>query len=192
MIQNSEITIITELAGNLKNYLRKITVPKLNCIRNWCVSILNGIDFLYKNDITQVNLSPESISKVEGIDVKIRDLIVDTKLKSSLKYLRKSVPEQSTGDLFTSNQANLIKNFGKLVLYMLFHQSQVYKIVIRLLQSSNKDILFQGVYPEDLQSFLTECLINNKTATIEGIMKHPFLIEEDTKVGNNFDRIRIL
>ena len=42
------LILITELitAGSLREYLKKIKLPRLIVIKNWCYKILQGLEFL--------------------------------------------------------------------------------------------------------------------------------------------------
>lgn len=155
--EKNEITIITELAGNLKNYLKKMSHPKLKVIRNWCFNILNGLEYLFNQDITQVNLSPESIFLIEEHEIKIGDIVIENKFNNNQKLSKKNleIVDQGKSELLNSDHTKIIYNFGKAVIYMLFHQSQVFKIVLKLLKHPCcENILFDNIHPENLRGFL--------------------------------------
>jgi len=80
-------------------------------------------------------------------------------------------------ELVYSNQTKIIKNFGKAVLYMLFHQNTIYKIVLKLSSSPAFDILFNNILSSNLSSFLKACLKENSSQTISGLKEHVFLTD---------------
>jgi len=131
--------------------------PKLKVIRSWCINILNGLEYLFAQGITQVNLSSDSISLIEEHEIKIGDIVIENKFKNSQKFSRKNLLMETheKSGLLNSDEVKIIYNFGKAILYMLFHQSQVFKIVLKLLKSSNsEEVLFGGISPEHLRDFL--------------------------------------
>lgn len=66
-----------------------MTHPKLKVIKGWCSKILNGLEYLVSQGITQVNLSADSIFIEEEKDIKIGDLIIDNKFKHSQRFLKR-------------------------------------------------------------------------------------------------------
>lgn len=69
--------LITELitAGSIREYLKKIKLPRLIVIKNWCFKILQGLQFLNKNGLVHGKLTCESIYiNSNNGDIKIGDL----------------------------------------------------------------------------------------------------------------------
>jgi serine/threonine protein kinase len=142
--ETNEIILITELANSLKSSIKRMPHPKLKVIRGWCAKILDGLEYLVSHGITQVNLSADSIYIEEEKDIKIGDLIIDSKFKHSQRFSKKKtlITDPSATEMLYTDESIIIYNFGKIVLYMLFHQPHVYKIILKLLQSSNSELLF--------------------------------------------------
>jgi len=76
-IMRPHLILITELitAGSIREYLNKIRLPRLIVIKNWCFKILQGLDFLNKNNLIHGKLTCESIYiNSNNGDIKIGDL----------------------------------------------------------------------------------------------------------------------
>jgi len=76
-IMRPHLILITELitAGSIREYLKKIRLPRLIVIKNWCFKILQGLDFLNKNNLVHGKLTCESIYiNSNNGDIKIGDL----------------------------------------------------------------------------------------------------------------------
>jgi WNK lysine deficient protein kinase len=74
---NPQLILITELitAGSIREYLKKIRLPRLIVIKNWCFKILQGLDFLHNNDLVHGKLTCESIYiNSNNGDIKIGDV----------------------------------------------------------------------------------------------------------------------
>jgi hypothetical protein len=58
---------------------------------------------------------------------------------------------------------------------MLFHQPHSYKVIIKLLQSSNSELLFNSIMPLELSHFLKLCLLYKSSSTLSKLKKHKFI-----------------
>jgi|TARA_B110000285_G_scaffold232420_1_gene303439 WNK lysine deficient protein kinase len=69
--------LVTELitAGSIREYIKQIRLPRLIVIKNWCYKILQGLEFLHKNELVHGKLTCESIYiNSNNGDIKIGDL----------------------------------------------------------------------------------------------------------------------
>lgn len=69
--------MVTELitAGSIREYIKQIRLPRLIVIKNWCYKILQGLEFLHKNELVHGKLTCESIYiNSNNGDIKIGDL----------------------------------------------------------------------------------------------------------------------
>lgn len=74
---HTNLVLVTELitAGNIREYLKKIKLPRLIVIKNWCYKILQGLEFLHDNQLVHGKLTCESIYiNSNNGDIKIGDL----------------------------------------------------------------------------------------------------------------------
>lgn len=89
LVKEKELVIITELitAGSIREYanskiltqkcryLKKIKLPRLIVIKNWCQKILEGLDYLHSQNFIHGKLTCESIYiNSNNGDIKIGDL----------------------------------------------------------------------------------------------------------------------
>ena len=72
-----ELILITELitAGSIREYLKRIRLPRLIVIKQWCFKILQGLKFLHDHNLVHGSLTCESIYiNSNNGDIKIGDL----------------------------------------------------------------------------------------------------------------------
>jgi hypothetical protein len=172
-----EILVITEIASCFKHYLKKLGTPKLKIITNWCTQILDGLEFLFSKCISRVNLSSDWVYSSEEGDVKIGDLVIDSKFKSSHRFFKKKHGniDPDCCELLTSDPSSTVFNFGKLVLYMVVHTANGYKNALRIVKSGNKEILFDKIKNDDLRDFLKKCLGETRYENATQLRAHQFL-----------------
>lgn len=192
---NNEITVITELVGSLRSYIKKVNNPKLKVVTSWWIKILDGLKYLFSKGITQVNLSGESIYASEEGEIKIGDIIIDHKFRHSQRFSKKNSNMDPNWDkLLSSDERSMVNSFGKAVLYMLFHQSTVHKSILKILHSSNSDFLFDNIVHEDLRDFLKKWLIDESFNSFKKLREHRFLknSHNDSKLQLEPDLIEYL
>jgi len=159
-----EIIVITELANSFKHYIKKMDKPKLKVVTNWCHKILDGLEYLFSKNIFAVNLCPESIYANEQCDIKVGDISVVSKFKETFKSVKKKTNTsrcELPPELLLSDLSTVYYNFGKIVLYMIFHNPTSYKNALKIMKSSNSEILYENIADEGLRDFLKKILVSN-------------------------------
>ena len=55
--------MVTELitAGSIREYLRKIHTPRLKVIKEWCIKILEAVNFMHSNGLVHGRITCESV-----------------------------------------------------------------------------------------------------------------------------------
>ncbi|CAD8088663.1 unnamed protein product [Paramecium sonneborni] len=98
-----EIVFITEIinGGSLKNYLRRITRPKLKVIKNWCRQILLGLEYLHKQNIIHRDLKCENLLiDTNNNELKIGDLGLSIQLQGSFTTSVLGTPEFMAPEIY--------------------------------------------------------------------------------------------
>ncbi|CAD8079279.1 unnamed protein product [Paramecium primaurelia] len=98
-----EIVFITEIinGGSLKNYLRRITRPKLKVIKNWCRQILLGLEYLHKQNIIHRDLKCENLLiDTNNNELKIGDLGLSIQLQQSFTTSVLGTPEFMAPEIY--------------------------------------------------------------------------------------------
>jgi WNK lysine deficient protein kinase len=139
------LILITELitAGSIREYLKKIRLPRLIVVKQWCFKILQGLEFLHNINLVHGKLTCESIYiNSNNGDIKIGDLGI------------RNIP------LFNSKQSEihqslLLKNekktskydvycFGLVLLEMISYKIQVphaFKYLCKLINQGQKNYI---------------------------------------------------
>lgn len=105
-----KLILVSELitAGSIREYLRKILLPRLIVIKNWCYKLLQGLAFLHENNLVHGKLSSECIYiNSNNGDIKIGDLAIRQIPLFSVKYheisqsnILKKEPKTSKFDVY--------------------------------------------------------------------------------------------
>lgn len=168
----NEITVITESVKTLKQYLKKVGHPKLKVISNWWFKIWNGIEYLLSHGVTQINLEPDCIFTTDEYEIKIKPSFTHQLIMARKGH------DESFKKVKQADESNIVYYFGKIVLFMLFHQTSVHKAITKLLQSSNSELLFTEIKNKELKNLLVRCLSDKHYKTIKELKQDPFLNNE--------------
>ena len=159
------MVLVTELitAGNIREYLRKIRLPRLIVIKNWCFKILQGLAFLHQNHLVHGKLTCESIYiNSNNGDIKIGDL--------GMRHLplfqsRHSEIQQSK---CLKNEKKTYKFdvycFGLIVLEMISSDIEVphaFKYLCKEINLGKLNDIFSYIENQVLTNFLSKCLKEN-------------------------------
>ena len=133
----SNLILITELitAGSIREYLKKIRLPRLIVVKQWCYKILQGLAFLHESELVHGKLNCESIYiNSNNGDIKIGDLGIR---KIPLFNSKQSEIHQS---ILLKNEPKTCKYdiycFGLILLEMISYKIQVphaFKFLCRLI-----------------------------------------------------------
>ena len=128
--------------------------------------ILEGMNYLVSKDITQLSISCDTIHiSIQG-EIKLGEIIFESKMKRlnrSIKKIKSEAELESVNTTQICDLSNLMLNFGKTVLNMLFSNPNAYKLVIKLIHPTRCDFLLNNILQEDLRDFLRNIIVNPST-----------------------------
>lgn len=140
--------------------------------------ILEGMNYLVSKDITQLSISCETIYiNIQG-EIKLGEIVFESKMKRlnrSIKKIKSEAELESVNTTQICDFSNLIINFGKTVLNMLFSNVNTYKLVVKLIHPLKWDFLLKNILQEELRNFLKKIFTEANTCTIADLLQHKFL-----------------
>lgn len=181
-----QLILITELitAGSIREYLKKIRLPRLIVIKNWCFKILQGLDFLHKNNLVHGKLTCESIYiNSNNGDIKIGDvgqreipLYNFKKSEIHLSTILKSEQKTNKYDVYC---------FGLCLLEMISSDIKVphaFKYLCKLINLGYKDKLLSLIEDKWLRDILSITLHDRPESrlTVEEIQNHTFFQKSES------------
>lgn len=159
--------------GSLRQYLKRMVKPKLKVIKNWCIEILKGLDYLhtYKIDGKVTPIIHRDI-KCDNIfinsnsgEIKIGDLGLSTTMKNSYTSSVLGTPEFMAPELYEEYYGTEVDiyAFGMALLEMLTREApyrecqnpaQIYRKVV------NRDfpLSLSRILDEQVKEFIMSCL----------------------------------
>ena len=153
--------------------------------------ILEGMNYLVSKDITQINISWDTIYISLQGEIKLGEIIIESKMKRlnrSIKKIKSDAELESVNTTQIWDSSNLIYNFGKTVLNMLFSNINTYKLVVKLMHPSKWDFLLNNILQEDLRDFLRKIITETNSWTISDLLQHKFL---KRKKNDNDEKLSI-
>lgn len=200
--KNLYVAFITEsmTSGNLRSFMKKVKKVKLKVIKNWCVQILNGLNYLHTRDppIIHRDIKCDNIFINGNIgQLKIGDLGLATnivKYASTAKMSIIGTPEFMAPEFYEEdyNEKVDIWAFGMCILE-LATQKYPYSECTSPAQIFKK--VMSGEKPQDLSlikdpevlEFIDECLAPvEKRKSAAELLAHPFLQNIDDESNNRF------
>ncbi|CAD8171289.1 unnamed protein product [Paramecium octaurelia] len=164
-----EIVFITEIVngGSLKNYLRRITRPKLKVIRYWCKQILEGLEYMHQQNIIHRDLKCENILiDTNNNELKIGDLGLSIQMQSNNTNSVLGTPEFMAPEIYHGNYDTKVDiyAFGMCILEIVTGMKPFCECkggtgqVIKKVMESQKPQSLEGILNEKIKSIILECL----------------------------------
>lgn len=200
--KNLYVAFITEsmTSGNLRSFMKKVKKVKLKVIKNWCIQILEGLNYLHTRDppIIHRDIKCDNIFINGNIgQLKIGDLGLATnivKYASSTKMSIIGTPEFMAPEFYEEdyNEKVDIWAFGMCVLELATQKypysectspAQIFKKVI----SGEKPQDLNLIKDAEVLEFINECLapLEQRKSAAE-LLAHPFLQNVDDESNNRF------
>lgn len=199
--KNLYVAFITECmtSGTLRQFMKKAKSVKLRVIKNWCIQILEGLNYLHTRDppIIHRDIKCDNIF-INGNSgqVKIGDLGLATNIVSYASTTKLSIigtPEFMAPEYYDEdyNEKVDIWAFGMCILEMATHEypysectnpAQIFKKVM----SGDKPQSLEKLKSIDLEvyNFIEECLHPVETRkSAAKLLEHPFLTIDE--ISNN-------
>lgn len=145
---------MTELitAGNIREYLKKIKLPRLIVIKNWCYKLLQGLAFLHQNQLVHAKLTCECIYiNSNNGDIKIGDIAL-----RQIPLLKTKINE--------SHQTKVVKNEKKSYKY------DVYCFGLILIEMISSDLNVPNAF-----KYLCRMINQGKLYEITSMIQDPIL-----------------
>ncbi|CAD8181968.1 unnamed protein product [Paramecium pentaurelia] len=164
-----EIVFITEIVngGSLKNYLRRITRPKLKIIRYWCKQILEGLEYIHQQNIIHRDLKCENILiDTNNNELKIGDLGLSIQMQSNNTSSVLGTPEFMAPEIYHGNYDTKVDiyAFGMCILEIVTGMKPFCECkggtgqIIKKVMEAQKPQSLEGVLNEKIKSIILECL----------------------------------
>ena len=190
--QKEEVVFITErvTGGSLRSYTMRIGQNlRLKVIRNWCRQILEGLEYLHRqnNPVIHRDLKCDNIFINGSVgEVLIGDLGLSTTLKQSCATSIVGTPEFMAPELYEEKYGTPVDiyAFGMVLLEMVSRQfpysecqtaGQIYKKVV----CGEKPRVLKRIADRQLRSIVEDCLRLNpdERPTADELLNHPFLVD---------------
>ncbi|CAK83437.1 unnamed protein product (macronuclear) [Paramecium tetraurelia] len=164
-----QIVFITEIVngGSLKNYLRRITRPKLKVIKYWCRQILEGLEYMHQQNIIHRDLKCENILiDTNNNELKIGDLGLSIQMQSNNTNSVLGTPEFMAPEIYHGNYDTKVDiyAFGMCILEIVTGMKPFCECkggtgqVIKKVMESQKPQSLEGILNEKIKSIILECL----------------------------------
>ncbi|CAD8093338.1 unnamed protein product [Paramecium sonneborni] len=164
-----EIVFITEIVngGSLKNYLRRITRPKLKVIRYWCKQILEGLEYMHQQNMIHRDLKCENILiDTNNNELKIGDLGLSIQMQSNNTSSVLGTPEFMAPEIYQGNYDTKVDiyAFGMCVLEIVTGMKPFCECkggtgqVIKKVMEAQKPQSLESIMNEKIKSIILECL----------------------------------
>ncbi|CAK82891.1 unnamed protein product (macronuclear) [Paramecium tetraurelia] len=164
-----EIVFITEIinGGSLKNYLRRITRPKLKVIKNWCRQILLGLEYLHKQNIIHRDLKCENLLiDTNNNELKIGDLGLSIQLQQSFTTSVLGTPEFMAPEIYQEHYDTKVDiyAFGMCLLEMVTGAKPFCECkggtgqVIKKVIEQQKPQSIDAILNDKIKAIILECL----------------------------------
>ncbi|CAD8082207.1 unnamed protein product [Paramecium sonneborni] len=164
-----QIVFITEIVngGSLKNYLRRITRPKLKVIRYWCKQILEGLEYMHQQNIIHRDLKCENILiDTNNNELKIGDLGLSIQMQSNNTSSVLGTPEFMAPEIYQGNYDTKVDiyAFGMCILEIVTGRKPFCECkggtgqVIKKVMEAQKPQSLEGIMNEKIKSIILECL----------------------------------
>ncbi|CAO3650455.1 unnamed protein product [Cunninghamella blakesleeana] len=187
----NEFVFVTELmtSGTLREYIKKLNLPKLKIVKRWCRQILKGLAYLhnYNPPIIHRDIKCENIF-INGAhgEVKIGDMGT-AEMKMGKKYTIIGTPEFMAPEMYEEmgyNEKVDIYAFGMCLLEMVTGEypygecknpAQIYRKV----SSGVKPACLEHIQDEEVLSVIENCIgPEEERMTAQEILEHSFLAVE--------------
>ncbi|CAD8163013.1 unnamed protein product [Paramecium octaurelia] len=164
-----EIVFITEIVngGSLKNYLRRITRPKLKVIRYWCKQILEGLEYMHQQNIIHRDLKCENILiDTNNNELKIGDLGLSIQMQSNNTSSVLGTPEFMAPEIYHGNYDTKVDiyAFGMCILEIVTGMKPFCECkggtaqIIKKVMEAQKPQSLECILNEKIKTIILECL----------------------------------
>ncbi|KAI9306926.1 kinase-like domain-containing protein [Cunninghamella echinulata] len=187
----NEFVFVTELmtSGTLREYIKKLNLPKLKIVKRWSRQILKGLAYLhnYNPPIIHRDIKCENIF-INGAhgEVKIGDMGT-AEMKMGKKYTIIGTPEFMAPEMYEEmgyNEKVDIYAFGMCLLEMVtgqypYGECQNAAQIYRKVSSGVKPACLEQIHDEEVLSVIENCIgPEEERMTAQEILEHSFLAVE--------------